>query len=88
MYDRVRPSIMSATYQRLSSGAWAVRVQSGEHAAGDVVVVAKRDGSTCYATLGDIVQCGGRWTVHRLAASGPSPSEQRLKHARCSHDAT
>lgn len=48
---------MTATYTKLRSGEWGIRVQ-GQPSAGDVIQVAKRDGSVKTETVAKIVWRG------------------------------
>ena len=54
---------MSATYTKLRTGDWGIRVQERAVAAGDVVTVHKRDGSTQQETVTNVLWQGVQGVV-------------------------
>lgn len=49
---------MKATFARLRSGEWGVRIVGGHAEDGDAVTVEKKDGTTSQVTLGACVWSG------------------------------
>lgn len=60
-----------ATFAKLRSGDWGVRLDETElaQATGDVVTVARRDGQTRQATLGRQVMARAEFTLYEIANS-------------------
>lgn len=68
-----------ATFTRLRSGSWGVRLV-GHASAGDSVTVSRRDGTTSTVTLGREIWTDGR--VHLFALAGASGSSSSARQRR------
>lgn len=63
---------MQATYTKLKSGAWGVRVNSESVRKGQSITVAKKDGSTKTETIAAVVWHGNGISLCAIAQREPS----------------
>jgi hypothetical protein len=69
---------MNATYTKLRTGAWGVRVQSElPPMVGQTIFVSTKAGATKSERVSSIVWSGGGVFLCSIAASTPAPSSQR-----------
>lgn len=76
---------MSATYQKLRSGEWGVRVVGAKPREGDQVTVKKKDGTTKVETIAKVVFTGEH-NVHICAVTQNNSSGRRTPSRRQSGD--
>lgn len=68
-------STASATYTKLRSGEWGIRVM-GRVAAGDRVTVKKQSGESKVETIGSVVWSGQGVTLCSIARAAASPRRE------------
>lgn len=78
----------TATFTKLKSGEWGVRVV-GTVRVGDTVTVSRKDGTSEQKVVGVVVWSGNGITLCTLAASGrpsytPQAGKQRRRRTGCS----
>lgn len=73
---------MAASYTKLKSGEWGIRVQGETVSEGATVVVKKKDGTTKQETVAKVVWSGGGVSLCAIGGSGSSGGQSAQK--RCS----
>jgi hypothetical protein len=74
---------MTATYAKLKSGNWGVRVQGGTPAVGESVTVTKRDGTSKTETVAAVVYAGDGYTLCAIGSEGGTAVRAGRKCRSC-----
>lgn len=74
---------MSATFAKLNSGAWGIRVQ-GPVAVGDRVLVTKKNNTTSLQTVVRVVWTGNGASLCEIAQSARAASSPVPRRSSCS----
>lgn len=71
---------MNATYTKLRSGEWGIRVQGGTVREGQTVTVRKQSGETKTETVKKVVFAGNGIQLCAIGSGAPAPSRSRSSY--------
>jgi hypothetical protein len=74
---------MPATWTKLKSGAWGIRVTGGAPSSGDTVTVSKKDGTQQSVTVEKVVWTGGDVALCAIEAKPRSGSGRSGRRYEC-----